>query len=633
MTDALSRVENAARAAADRISALGVLCILGIGIVTVADVVMRVALNRPITGLNEITSPLLALGIVACFPAGFAHRVNITIDLVERVAGKVTIAWLRVFGATLLFVFLLLVTWRLGLIAQKYIARGQTSAMLDLPAGQMLYGITAVLSLSLPVQIVQILQMLKAAFREDPQRSRIVGLILTVLIALSTLNFTVLHEFALSVLDMPPAFLALTCFGLMWLAIFLMVPLGAATGLCGLLGAGIILGTGPSLNMLGTKVQEMMFNDSLAVLPLFLLMGSFAAVSGMSADIYRLAHSLFGHLRGGLAHATIFGAAGFGALTGSSLATSATIGKVALPEMEKRGYDVALSAGTVAAGGTLGQLIPPSTVIVVYALLTEQSIGTLFIATIVPALLAIVLYLVSVMVTVRVSPAVAPAGQRESWAGIIANLIRSWQVVMLVGVVIGGLYAGIFTDTEAASVGAVGAFVFALMRGAVTRSTIWSIMQETTSTIAMMYVLIFGAVNFSFLVGISGVPNLFVSIMTDITDQPVLIVLMIALMYLLLGTVMDSFAIMIITVPVFMPLIVQLGYDPIWWGIVTICLVEVGMITPPFGLNLFILRAIDEKVRLVDVYRGVVPFVIADMIKIGLLIAFPIIVLWLPGTR
>ncbi len=633
MDQALERADRMALALTERIAAIGVIGIMGVGVMTVADVVMRAAFNAPIVGLNEITRPLLALGIAACLPAGAAGRVNITIDFTASLAGPRLWAWLRVLASVAMLAMLILVVWRLGAIAQRQIRLGQTSALLRLPVGYFLLAITALLALSVPVQIIPVLMTLRDAVRKGRVTALIVAALSIALLAVLLGDLGGLRSALVALLSLPPATLALLCFALMWVGILLGVPLGAATGLSGFLGSSLVLGTSPALTMFGTQINGMIFNDSLAVLPLFLLMGSFATTAGLSAEIYKLAHSVIGHVRGGLAQATVLGSAGFGALTGSSLATSATIGKVALPEMAARNYSRSLAAGTVAAGGTLGQLVPPSSVIVIYALLAEESIGTLFIAAIVPALLAVILYLLAIALTVRLTDVAAPAGQRQPVAEMLRATLRAWQVIVLVGLVIGGLYTGVFTETEAAAVGAVGAFIAALIRGTLRRETVWAVMRETTSTIAMVYVLIFGAVNFSFLVGISGLPNLFVSFMTGLTDEPLLIVLMIAVLYLLLGTIMDTFAIMIITVPVFLPLILQLGLDPIWWAIITICLVETGMITPPFGLNLFILKSLDPTLRLGDVYRGVGPFIAADLVKIALLIAFPIIVLWLPGTR
>lgn len=629
----LARVDRTALAVTERIAAFGVLAIVAVAVITVADVVLRELFHSPIRGLNEITQPLMALGVAACIPAGVMGRVNITINALEGLVPKIAFAWLRVLSASALFLFFALVTARLWALAARASELGSTTSILMLPTGTMLKVTTTLLSLAVLAQIVPITRTVADAFQLNRRISTVVSTVIVCLAAIAIIWWPSISVFLLWLLEMPSADLALACFGLVLASVLLTIPVASAMGLSGLLGSVILLGNGPGLTMFGIKVHEMLFNDSLAVLPLFLLMGSFATIAGMSGEIYRCAHALIGHLRGGLAIATVLGSAGFGALTGSSLATSVTIGKVALPEMESRKYSRSLAAGTVAAGGPLGQLVPPSTLIVIYALLSEESVGTLFIASIGPAILTTILYIVAIMIITHFRPELGPPGSRSTGREIAFSLAASWKAILLIGSVIGGIYTGIFTEVEAASVGVIGAFAVAVIKGAVRRDTIWDVMRETTATVALIYPLIFGAVSFSFLMGISGLPDLFVHIMTSVTQEPMLIVVMIVVMYLVLGTVMDSNAIMIITVPVFLPLIHQLGLDPVWWAILTICLVETGLITPPFGLNLFIMKSIDPKLTLPEIYRGVAPFILADLFKIVLLIAFPIITLWLPGTR
>ena len=408
-----------------------------------------------------------------------------------------------------------------------------------------------------------------------------------------------------------------------------------ALGLVGVLGAALLTGVDPALNILGSSAESFLTNENLAVLPLFLIMGSFAAAADLSSDIYRLAQKLFGHWRGGLAAATIGGCAGFGALTGSSLATAATIGQVALPEMRRRGYSPAFATGCVAAGGTLGQLVPPSTAIILYAILTEESIGRLFIAALVPAAVAVALYIGAIALYVRVAPGAAPAPEPRVRRGeLLAALRQAWGVLFLFALVIGGLYGGVFTANEAAAVGAVGTFLFALARGKLSGGALWRVMGEVTRTTAMIYMLIFGAVTFSFFMGISGLPELLVSSMRGLDLAPVAVIGLLLGVYIVLGAVMDPFPVMVITVPIVTPLVTGLGYDLTWWGIIMVCVVETGMITPPFGINVFILKGIagGEDVPMWTVFRGVLAFVAADLVKLALLVLFPALVLWLPST-
>jgi tripartite ATP-independent transporter DctM subunit len=405
-------------------------------------------------------------------------------------------------------------------------------------------------------------------------------------------------------------------------------------GLIGVVGGALLMSYGPALNVLGTTAASYLTNGDLAVLPLFLIMGSFATPAGLSADIYELAHVLLGHHRGGLALATIGGYAGFGALTGSSLATAATVGSVALPEMRARGYSPGLATGCVAAGGTLGQLVPPSTPIIIYAILTEQSVGQIFIAAVIPAAIAVILYFATIAIYVRVVPNAAPAAhQRARLDEIMQSVRKAWGVLMLFAFVIGGLYGGVFTVNEAAAVGAMGTFLFALFRGKLAGGALWRVMAEVTRTTAMIYLLIFGTVTFSFFAGISGLPDMLGSAATSFHLSPLGVVAMILAVYIFLGCIMDSFAVMVITIPIVTPIITNFGYDLIWWGIINVCVIETGLITPPFGINIFILKGIQGgDVPIWTVFRDVLPFVAADLVKLAILVLFPALSLWLPST-
>jgi tripartite ATP-independent transporter DctM subunit len=421
---------------------------------------------------------------------------------------------------------------------------------------------------------------------------------------------------------------------LLWLLLLLYVPLAVVMGMLGLFTAIVFIGLDPALTVLGNESVQFLTNYQVAVLPMFLMMGSFAVAAGMSGDIYELAHKLLGHRRGGLALATIGGCAGFGALTGSSLATVATIGRVALPEMAARGYSIPLAAGSVAAGGTLGALIPPSIPLVFYALLTETSIGQLFIAAVIPGLLAVALYLIAISLTVRIVPNSAPlASERANWSEILQAFRRAWAALLLLTVVVGAIYTGICTETEAAAIGAGGAFIVALARGRINRATLLRVMGETTATTALLYLIIIGVLMFSFSMGVTGLPRKMTDFVTDLHLAPVVVLALLLLIYLALGAIMDSNTVMFITIPIVTPLIMGMGYDLVWWGIINLIVLETGLITPPFGIHLFVLKSIaGVNVPLPVVYRGALPFVIADLIKLALLVAFPALALWLPST-
>jgi tripartite ATP-independent transporter DctM subunit len=413
----------------------------------------------------------------------------------------------------------------------------------------------------------------------------------------------------------------------------ILIPIAAIMGIIGVLSSTLFIGLMPSLGAASTEVTGFLGNTQLATLPLFLMMGSFAAVADIAEDVYRLAHILLGRLRGGLALTTIAGCAGFGALTGHSISTTVTMGKVALPEMRARGYAPAFSTGVCAAGGTLGALLPPASgPLILFALLSEASIGQLFVAAILPGILATVLYLITIAIYVRVSPESAPLNVDHEPGRFLHAISRCGPAALLFGSVLGGIYFGVFTATEAAAVGAFESFLCALFRGKLRGKVFLHVMAGTTATTAMIYGLIFGAQIFSFFVGVSALTESATAFMANLDWPPIAIISMILVVYLLLGSVMESFAVMVITVPIITPLVLHLGYDILWWGIINICVVETGLIHPPLGLNVFVLKSIQPDVSIWTVYKGVFPFVIADLVKLVLLVLFPGICIWLVGT-
>jgi tripartite ATP-independent transporter DctM subunit len=419
---------------------------------------------------------------------------------------------------------------------------------------------------------------------------------------------------------------------LAWSVLMTLVPVAAVMGLTGLVGTTFFIGFAPSLSVLATEAAGFLTNINIAVLPLFLMMGSFAAAAGIADDAYALAHALLSRFRGGLAMATIGGCAGFGAVTGSSVATAATIGRVALPEMAARGYSPALSTGCVAAGGTLGNFVPPgSGPLVLFALLTEASIGQLFVASTLPAVLVILAYLATVSLFVRVHPDSAPKAGHRAPGELGAALKRSGPLVMLFVAVLGGMYIGVFTATEAAAVGAFGSFLVAIFRRKLRPATFWQVMSETTQVTAMIYTLIFGALMFAFFAEITGVASVSMKFVASLEWPPIFLIVLLLVVFVGLGTFMDSYAVMIITIPIVTPLVLAAGYDIIWWGVINLFVIEIGAISPPFGLNMFVLKSI-QNVPLATIFYGATWFCIAAIITLAILVAFPSISLWLPST-
>jgi tripartite ATP-independent transporter DctM subunit len=351
----------------------------------------------------------------------------------------------------------------------------------------------------------------------------------------------------------------------------------------------------------------------------------------MSQELFRAAYAFIGHLRGGLAMATIWASAGFGGICGSSIATAATMAQVAYPSMKRFGYSDRLAAGAIASGGTLGIMIPPSTIMVIYGVFTETNIGKLFAAGVVPGILAALLLCLAVVYVTRRDPGAGPPGQRTGWRERWLALRNVWAVAVLFLFVMGGIYGGLFTATEGACMGAFGAMVFALWRGALTWRTLYAALLESARTTAMLFMILIGALMFAEFVNITALPADLKGFVTRFEVHPVLVVAAICTIYVVLGTAMEELSMVLLTIPVFFPVIVQLGFDPIWFGILIVTVVEIGLISPPVGMNLFVLKTLLPEVSTETVFRGVLPFMTADVVRLAILIAFPVLSLWLPS--
>lgn len=408
------------------------------------------------------------------------------------------------------------------------------------------------------------------------------------------------------------------------------VPIAFAMGLSGLAGIVTIIGLKPALAMLGQVAQEAGMSYSLSVVPLFILMGNLVTRAGLSDDLYTASNAWFGHRRGGLAMATVVACGGFSAMCGSSLATAATMAKVSMPPMRKFGYDNALAAGSIAAGGTLGILIPPSVILIIYGLIANQDIGYLFAAGILPGIVGIIGYVLAVSATCAVKPELGPPGERLSFAERIKALSGVWRVLVLFVLVMGGIYAGVFTPTEAAGIGAAGAFAIALIRRALTWSSLFSVLVETAETTAMIFFVLIGALMFSNFVNLAGFPAAMSDWVQGLDLPAAAIMVIILAIYLVLGCVLESLSMVLLTVPIFYPLIQALGFDLIWFGIVVVVVTEISLITPPVGLNVFVLRAVLPDVPTGTIFRGIMPFLAADVVRLGVIVFVPWLSLVLP---
>jgi len=418
--------------------------------------------------------------------------------------------------------------------------------------------------------------------------------------------------------------------------IFLRMPIGLAMLLVGVGGSVAVNGT---TLMVFAQLKHLTYGTfssySLSIVPLFLLMGQFATLGKLSASLFKAAEAFLGHRRGGVAMAAIGACAGFGSICGSSLATAATMGQVALPELKKYGYSNALATGTLAAGGTLGILIPPSVILVIYAILTEQNIAKLFAAAMIPGLLAALGYMLTIHLYARLFPASAGTSERIPWAQRIRILATTWPVFVIFLLVVGGIYMGVFTPTEAAAVGAFGTGMVAFVNRGLNWHSFTDALLATASSTAMIFFIVLGAALFNAFLASTQLPQTLALLVSSQGYNPWLILGLVLLLYLLLGCVMDSLSMILLTVPIFFPIMVTLDfgmsaeYFALWFGILVLIVVEVGLITPPVGLNLFVINRMAKDVPIIETFRGVTPFVFADIVRVILLVLFPGITLWL----
>ena len=440
--------------------------------------------------------------------------------------------------------------------------------------------------------------------------------------------------------------LSLVAFALLLLAIFLRMPIAAAMAITGFVGSWVVLGSPNAvLSQMKSLTYDTFSSYSLSIVPLFLLMGQFATKSGMSAALFNAASDWLGHKKGGVAMATVGACAGFGAVCGSSLATASTMGQLALPEMRRRGYSDALATGVLAAGGTLGILIPPSVILVIYAIMAEQNIVKMFVAALIPGVMAALGYMLAVMVYVRIRPNSATVAERVPYKDRLKSFFRVWPVLIIFGLVIGGIAAdwnwvkegtqALFSPTEGAAVGAVATGMYGLWTRGLNRKTFIECVLNTASASAMIFFILLGAQLFNTFLAFTQTPQLIADWVASQGYSAMLVLLLILGFYLVLGCVMDSLSMILLTIPIFFPIIETLDFGmtaemtAIWFGVLALIVVEVGLITPPVGMNLFIIQSMAKDIPIQRTYQGVLPFLVSDFLRVAILIAFPSISLWL----
>jgi C4-dicarboxylate transporter, DctM subunit len=432
-------------------------------------------------------------------------------------------------------------------------------------------------------------------------------------------------------MSVSPDAIAVTGFIALFALMLLRVPVGMAMGLVGVSGFGYLVGATPALKMVGQTSMRIVTDYTFGVIPMFLLMGAIASRSGMSRELFQAANRFIGHWRGGLGLATIAACAGFAAISGSSVATAATFSTVAYPEMRRFGYPQSFSTGVIAAGGTLGAMFPPSIVLAVYGLITQQDIGKLFVAGIIPGLLAVSLYMATIGLIGAARPGWLPAAPVASWRERLQALREVWAPLLLFVFVIGGLYGGLFTPTEAGGMGAGGAFLISVARRRLSPADMLESLLQATRTAAAVFTVLIGAILFGYFLTVTQTPQKVTTFITGLGFSPIGSLVLIMVMYLVLGCLMDAMAMVILTVPIIFPAVTALGFDPIWFGVIIVMTVELGLIHPPVGMNVFVIKTVVQDVSFSTIFKGVIPFVLTDILRLAILIAFPILATWLPN--
>lgn len=609
------------------INAVGMVVLVMMMLLTVSDVSLRYLFNKPIKGAFELTEFMMIIIVFLGLAYTAVKKRHITVSaLVGRLPEK---AQLVIDASTCLLslVLCILITWQSAMEAKTRYLQGLTSGTLYIPVHPFIWLVALGCAMLSIVLLSNLLESITEVFRSSwkVRFGLIAGGIVAICFATAPLW---LKQFSV---DMAPGTVGIISVILLLVFLASRMPIGFVLAFLGFIGFTYIRGLTPGLRILGIVPFSTVASVPMSIVPLFILMGQFTFHSGISRDLYVTAHKWLGHMRGGLAMATAGACGAFAACTGTSVAGSVIMGKVALPEMKRYNYDSSLATGCIAAGGTIGSLIPPSIAFVMYGIMTEQSIGQLFIAGIIPGLMEVVSYMLTIHIMCRINPNLGPPGPRATFQEKVRSMKGVWGMMALFFLVIGGIYLGFFTPTEAGAVGAFGALVIAIARRKLTRQNFVDSLMETGQTVAMIFAIFVGAFIFGYLLTVTRLPMELAGFVGDLSINRYAILGLIFIFYLLLGCILDVAAMVLITIPIVYPIVVNLGFDPIWFGVFLVRVGEIGMISPPVGMNVFVLSGVAKDVPLSTIFRGVVPFIIADMIMIALLVIFPQIALFLPN--
>ncbi len=595
---------------------------------TATDVILRYVFNSPITATYELTELMLSIVIIFGLAYVTLRKEHIRIDFIIlkfplRVQALINcITTLIGIGA------LFLIVWQLTKYGFYLKNGGDTTAILKIPLYPFAWIVAIGFALFFIASISELLENITKLISEIglSTKARLVTTVLLISLLFTIPVFGHSNAFHIS----PSISGTIIVFALIVL-IFAGMNIGLAMAVLGFLGMTYINGLKAGLAMMGTSPFSSVASYGFSVIPLFMLMGIFCFHSGLIRDLYFTMHKWLGQLPGGLAMATVGGCAGFAAVCGSSTATVATMGMVALPEMRRYKYDTSLATGVIAAGGSIGSMIPPSIILILYGILAEESIGKLFLAGFIPGVTEAIFYIITIFILCRFNPMVGPRAKQVSLVEKIISLKGTWGVLALFILVLGGIYAGVFTPTEAAGVGAFGAFLFALGRKKMSWKIFVNSLTDTTKNTGMCFVILIGAMIFNYLLAVSRLPFDLANFAVGLEVNRYLILGIIMVIQLVMGCFISGMAIIMLTIPIFLPVISALDFNLIWFGILVTRMTEIGVITPPIGINVFVMYGVAKDVPMNTIFRGITPFLIADFIHIAFLVAFPQISLFLPN--
>jgi len=609
------------------INGAGVFSLAIMMLVTTVDVLSRFFFNAPITGSIEITGFLLVLTILLGIPYAAAKREHITIDIVtsklpDRM--RLNLTSITLFIAIVLFG---VVVWRSVDYAFLMHRMHRVTAVLRMPISPFVLVVAFGFAVTGLVLLINLLQNIDRGVKNWKQAIIWGGVGVFIVFVLYFCTFW-LRDLSWGVGLVTAGLIGL---GLLFAAFLFGLPVFTSLILIGYVGMCYLRGPDAGLSIMGSSPFSTVSHYTFSVIPLFVLMGEFCFYSGIGRDLYDMAYKWVGHLPGGLSMGTVGACGGFAAVCGDSMATAVTMGTVAIPEMQRYHYDPKLAVGCVAAGGTLGVLIPPSLAFILYALLADQSIAMLFIAGILPGILLILLFMASIYLRARRNPELGPPGPKTTMKEKISSLKGVWATLVLFAIVIGGMYIGVFTPTEGGGIGAFGAFIIGVARRRLDRHGILSSLLEAGKISAVCIGILLGAQVFGVFMAASKLPMELANYVTTLPVSPLLILIAILVIYLLLGCLMPAIPMLILTVPIFYPVVTGMGYDPIWFGVIMVLMFEMAVITPPMGINVLALQTVTQDISLSDMFRGVIPFLLAMIFCVGLLIIFPGIALFLPS--